>query len=118
MSDDVRSLGALAGFVDDLQRRHVFRVAIVYCAVGWAIAEVSATFLPALGVPDWSVSLVAVLLVLAAPPRSTSTSATASPKSSPTRSPVLMAWMWCRARPRSRSTPSVSTHTASARAWL
>jgi TolB-like protein len=69
MSDarDVRSLGALGGFVAELQRRHVFRVAIVYCAVAWVIAEVSATFLPALGVPDWSVSLVAVLLVLGLP---------------------------------------------------
>ena len=61
------TLGAVGAFAAELKRRHVVRVGVVYCAVGWVIAEVSATFLPALGVPDWSVSLVAVLLVLGLP---------------------------------------------------
>jgi TolB-like protein len=61
------TLGAVGALAAELKRRHVVRVGVVYCAVGWVVAEVSATFLPALGIPDWSVSLVAVLLVLGLP---------------------------------------------------
>jgi TolB-like protein/tetratricopeptide (TPR) repeat protein len=59
--------GSLGSFSAELRRRHVFRVALAYCAVGWAVAEASATLGPALGIPDWSTSLVAMLLVLGFP---------------------------------------------------
>lgn len=58
---------ALRSLTAELRRRHVFRVVIAYCAVGWVVAEVSATFLPALGVPDWSVTLVVMLVILGLP---------------------------------------------------
>jgi TolB-like protein/tetratricopeptide (TPR) repeat protein len=57
----------LGSFGAELRRRHVLRVAFAYCAVGWAVTEVSATLAPALGMPAWSVSLVAMLLVLGFP---------------------------------------------------
>jgi adenylate cyclase len=59
--------GRFAAFIAELRRRHVVRVALVYAAVGWAITEVSSTLFPALGVPAWSVSLVAALVVLGFP---------------------------------------------------
>jgi TolB-like protein/Tfp pilus assembly protein PilF len=60
-------LGGLGSFGAELRRRHVIRVALAYCAVGWAVAEVSATLVPALDMPAWSVSLVVMLLVLGFP---------------------------------------------------
>jgi TolB-like protein len=64
----VRSvLGGVAGFAAELKRRHVLRVALVYCAVGWLIAQVSNTFFPALDMPSWTVSLVVMLVILGFP---------------------------------------------------
>jgi TolB-like protein/tetratricopeptide (TPR) repeat protein len=63
----VSALQALGGFVAELRRRHVVRVGIVYCAVGWILAEVSSTVFPALGIPDWSISLVVMLLIMGLP---------------------------------------------------
>jgi TolB-like protein/tetratricopeptide (TPR) repeat protein len=60
-------LGGLGSFGAELRRRHVIRVALAYCAVGWAVAEVSSTLAPALDMPAWSVSLVVMLLVLGFP---------------------------------------------------
>ncbi len=57
----------LGSLVSELRRRRVFRVAIVYAAVAWAIIEVSSTVLPALNVPTWSVPLVIVLVVAGFP---------------------------------------------------
>jgi TolB-like protein/tetratricopeptide (TPR) repeat protein len=61
------ALQALGGFTAELRRRHVVRVGAVYCAVGWILAEVSTTVFPALGIPDWFVSLVVVLLIMGLP---------------------------------------------------
>jgi TolB-like protein/tetratricopeptide (TPR) repeat protein len=63
----VSALQALGSISAELRRRHVFRVGLAYGAVAWAVTEVSATVLPALGVPDWSVTLVAALLILGLP---------------------------------------------------
>lgn len=63
----MRGFELLGGFAVELRRRHVIRVTLVYGAVGWVVAQVSATILPALGVPPWSVSLVTVLLLLGLP---------------------------------------------------
>lgn len=58
---------AIAGFTGELKRRHVFRVALVYGAMGWVVIQVSNALLPALRLPDWSESLVAALLILSFP---------------------------------------------------
>ena len=57
----------LAGFTHELSRRRVFRVAVAYAAGSWLIAQVASTFFPPLGIPDWSLSLLALLLVLGFP---------------------------------------------------
>ena len=55
------------GFLAELKRRRVIRVAIVYAVVGWVVVEVASTVLPPLNLPDWSVKLVIVLVALGFP---------------------------------------------------
>ena len=57
----------LAAFLTELQRRRVFRVAVVYAGVAFIIFQiVDATFEP-LHLPDWAGTLVVVLLALGFP---------------------------------------------------
>ena len=56
--------------LDELRRRHVVRVAVVYAAVAWVVVEVSDTVFPNLALPSWTVTLVTVLAVRGVdPPR-------------------------------------------------
>ncbi len=54
-------------FAKELSRRRVFRVLLAYLALGIGATEVAGNFFPALGFPDWTVSLVAVLVILGLP---------------------------------------------------
>lgn len=51
----------------ELRRRNVFRVAAAYLVVGWIVMQVVSTIGNAAGLPDWSDSLVLVLLIGAFP---------------------------------------------------
>ena len=51
----------------ELKRRRVFRVALVYAGVAFAVWQVADVTFPALGIPDWAVSLVVVLSILGLP---------------------------------------------------
>ncbi|MCG8506659.1 MAG: hypothetical protein MI755_18785 [Sphingomonadales bacterium] len=51
----------------ELKRRKVIRVAAVYVVVAAAIMELASNMMPALRLPDWSVTLVAVLLIVGLP---------------------------------------------------
>jgi len=56
--------GSLKRFIDEVRRRRVFRVAVVFLVVGWIVIQVAgATFGP-LGLPDWSLKLVIMLVAL------------------------------------------------------
>jgi TolB-like protein/tetratricopeptide (TPR) repeat protein len=55
------------GFLAELRHRKVIRVAIVYAAVGFIIVQVANNFFPALQLPVWTTTLVAVLVVLGFP---------------------------------------------------
>jgi TolB-like protein/Flp pilus assembly protein TadD len=57
----------LSFLVREAIRRHLFRVGFVYCAVSWIIIQVATSFFPALHLPDWSVSLVAALVIIGFP---------------------------------------------------
>ena len=59
--------GHFAEFIAELRRRRVIRVALVYVVAAWVIMQVAQTTFPALLLPDWSVTLVVVLLVLGFP---------------------------------------------------
>ena len=59
--------GHFAEFIAELRRRRVIRVALVYMVAAWVIMQVAQTTFPALLLPDWSVTLVVILLVLGFP---------------------------------------------------
>ena len=51
----------------ELKRRNVFRVAAAYLVVAWLLIEVSSTVFPILKLPDWTVTFVAVMLIVGFP---------------------------------------------------
>jgi len=51
----------------EMKRRKVVRVAVVYLATAFAILQAADIMLPRLGVPEWAMSLVVVLVVLGFP---------------------------------------------------
>jgi adenylate cyclase len=55
------------GFLAELRRRRVIRVAVVYAIAGWVVIEVASTILPGLNLPQWTVTLVIALVVLGFP---------------------------------------------------
>jgi TolB-like protein len=54
-------------FFHELRRRKVLRVALVYAAAGWGLAQIADVVFPALLLPEWTVSLVVILLLLGFP---------------------------------------------------
>ena len=54
-------------FFAELKRRRVFRVALVYAGVAWAMAQVADVLEPVLNLPEWTVSMVLFLLILGFP---------------------------------------------------
>ncbi len=54
-------------FLDELKRRKVVRVGIVYAAVAWAVTQVADVALSSFQAPQWVMQVVIVLLVLGFP---------------------------------------------------
>lgn len=54
-------------FFEELRRRRVIRVGLVYLVAAWLIIQVAQATFPALLLPGWSVTLVVILLVLGFP---------------------------------------------------
>ena len=50
-------------FLEELKRRKVIRVLSVYAAVAYAVAEVADLIFPRLGLPDWTITLIIVILL-------------------------------------------------------
>jgi len=48
--------------IAELKRRNVIRVAVAYGVFGWLVLQVVDVLFPALHVPEWGITLVAVLL--------------------------------------------------------
>lgn len=57
----------LRGFAAELKRRRVFRVAAGYAVAAFALLQGADIVFPALGLPDWSMTLVVVLAFLGVP---------------------------------------------------
>ena len=57
----------LPRFLAELKHRKVYRAAVVYAAVGWALLEAADVVLPRLGLPDWSVDVVLAVVLLGFP---------------------------------------------------
>jgi adenylate cyclase len=54
-------------FLSELKRRRVGKVAIGYGAIAWAITESTSVVLPALHIPDWSMTVIVVFLLVGFP---------------------------------------------------
>jgi TolB-like protein len=54
-------------FLAELKRRRVGKVAIAYGAIAWAVTEATSVVLPALHVPEWTVTFVVVFLLVGFP---------------------------------------------------
>ncbi len=59
--------GSLGEFIDDLKRRRVFRVALIYLICAWFIVQVSEATFPALLIPLWGQTLVVALTIFGFP---------------------------------------------------
>ena len=55
---------SIGGLWSELKRRRVVRVIVLYAIAGWFVIEVASTVLPNLNLPDWTSTLVTVLVVL------------------------------------------------------
>ena len=55
------------GFLEELKRRHVWRVAATYVVAGWLLIQVATQVFPFFNIPNWSVRLVVVLVALGFP---------------------------------------------------
>jgi hypothetical protein len=53
--------------IAELKRRNVFRVGVAYAIVAWLLIEVAHTAFPTLQLPDWTTTLVTVLLIMGFP---------------------------------------------------
>ena len=53
--------------IKELKRRNVIKVAIVYAVAAWLLIQIVATTFPILNLPDWSVTLVTVLILIGFP---------------------------------------------------
>jgi TolB-like protein len=54
-------------FFAESKRRHVFRVAAIYGGTSFVVLQAADLMLPRLGLPDWTVTFLVVLVVLAFP---------------------------------------------------
>jgi len=55
------------GFLAELKRRKVFRVAVAYAIVGWLVIQVAETTFPNFGIPAWAMRLVVMAVLLGFP---------------------------------------------------
>ena len=56
-----------SGFLHELRRRHVFRVAVAYAVVGWLVIQIATQVFPVFNLPNWATQLVVLLILLGFP---------------------------------------------------
>ena len=52
------------GFLGELKRRNVVKVATVYLLASWVLIQIAETTFPALHLPEWTVTFVVLLLAI------------------------------------------------------
>src|SRR5213082_152249 len=57
----------MAGFFDEVKRRKVYRVAVAYIVAGGGIIQLASAAFPAWELPNWTLRLVVVLLLIGFP---------------------------------------------------
>ncbi|KAB2898685.1 MAG: tetratricopeptide repeat protein [Dokdonella sp.] len=58
---------ARLGLLEELRRRHVWRVAIAYAVTSWLVVQVATQVFPFFEIPNWAVRLVILVIVLGFP---------------------------------------------------
>jgi len=53
--------------IAELRRRNVFRVGAAYAIVAWLLIEVASVVLPALHLPDWTLTFLVFLFAIGFP---------------------------------------------------
>src|SRR5437868_12329275 len=56
-----------SGFLHELRRRHVFRVAVAYAVVGWLLIQIATQVFPVFNLPNWAAQLVVLLILIGLP---------------------------------------------------
>src|SRR6202795_2367294 len=54
-------------FVSELRRRNVYKVAVAYAVVSWLLIQIATQVFPFFEIPNWTVRLVVLLLILGFP---------------------------------------------------
>src|SRR6202035_164 len=54
-------------FFAELKRRNVYKVAVAYIVAGWALSQGIAQVFPVFDVPNWTIRLIVVLIILGLP---------------------------------------------------
>src|SRR5205085_5810337 len=54
-------------FFAELKRRNVYKVAIAYIVAGWALSQGIAQVFPVFDVPNWTIRLIVVLIIIGLP---------------------------------------------------
>jgi TolB-like protein/Tfp pilus assembly protein PilF len=54
-------------FLAELKRRNVYKVAVAYIVAGWALSQGIAQVLPVFDVPNWTIRLIVVLIIVGLP---------------------------------------------------
>ncbi len=54
-------------FIQELRRRNVFRVAVIYIVVSWLLMQIGDVMFPALLLPTWSTTMLVAFLLLGTP---------------------------------------------------
>src|SRR5438034_3157422 len=54
-------------FFGELKRRNVYKVAVAYAVVGWALAQGIAQLFPFFDIPNWVVGVIVLLIVIGLP---------------------------------------------------
>ena len=51
----------------ELRPRSVIKVAVLYLIAAWAVVQIASNLFRALDLPDWTITLVAILLIVGFP---------------------------------------------------
>ncbi len=54
-------------FLSELKRRNVYKVAVAYIVAGWALSQGIAQVFPVFDVPNWTIRLIVVLIIIGFP---------------------------------------------------
>ena len=54
-------------FFAELKRRNVYKVAVAYAVIGWLLVQVATQVFPFFEIPNWTVRLVVLAIVIGFP---------------------------------------------------